>query len=123
LEGLYYEKGTKPTCFGFVDVRDVAEAHIRAMEHKDASGRYLLISSTGISYFELSQMLVLSGKFGQYKLPIKQDGSIANRPLYNNSKAQTELGLKLTPIETSVVDMANALIELDMIQQTKNSSL
>jgi dihydroflavonol-4-reductase len=39
--------GIMDLCWGFVDVRDVAKAHILGMERQNASGRYLLVNPNG----------------------------------------------------------------------------
>lgn len=59
--------GAPDLYFGFVDVRDVAKAHITALEKEDAEGRHLLAERTA-SIFVLVD--ILKEKFGKkYKLP------------------------------------------------------
>jgi len=104
-------------CFGAVDVRDIAEAHVRAAENPSASGRYLVTSPEAISNFELSQFIRNSGKFDQYNLPKENPTPVTIRLKYSNEKVKRELGLQLTPIDKAMVDMANALIELGLVQK------
>ena len=58
-----YKDGVPPTSFhGFVDIRDVALAHVRATEREEAKGqRYLLIGATfvrlSLSQFPRFKML------------------------------------------------------------------
>ncbi|GLQ29570.1 SDR family oxidoreductase [Litoribrevibacter albus] len=65
-------KGLFPTImtvnWGFVDVRDVAKAHILAMETPEASGRYLCANQS-MTMTELVQFLKDSG-YRNYRLPL-----------------------------------------------------
>lgn len=49
--------GVPDFCFGTVDVRDVATAHIRAAEMPDSHGRYILSSDRTVSFVEISRIL------------------------------------------------------------------
>jgi len=118
LDGTAASKGYGgPIAFPWVDVRDVAEAHFRAAENPKASGRYLLGSARGYSQFEIAQMLINSGKFSKYSIPTKEATAIVKRILIDNSKATKELGIEFTPVEKSVVDMADALVELGIVKK------
>ncbi|GAB5359915.1 hypothetical protein AAMO2058_000583100 [Amorphochlora amoebiformis] len=58
LNGKLKKSGVRPTCFGCVDVRDVAEGHIRALENKQARGqRFLLSSERGYNPLEFADIL------------------------------------------------------------------
>jgi len=117
LDGTAAKTGTKPNCFGCCDVRDVAKAHVLAAENPNAKGRYLLATPSAITLFELSQMLTTSGKFSQYPLPTKFAEPHKKRPKFNCTKVQKELGLVPTPIEKSLVDMAQSLIDLGIVSR------
>jgi len=113
----FFEGKFDQTCFGAVDVRDVAEGHIRAAENPSASGRYMLTSPAGVSNFELSQMIRNSGQFNQYNLPKENNNPAPVRLNYSNEKSKNELGIEYTPLEKSLVDMAHALIELGIVEK------
>ena len=66
LGGVY--PGIMNISWGFVDVRDVARAHIEAMERGDASGRYLCANET-LSMRELVEKMRALGYARGYKLP------------------------------------------------------
>jgi nucleoside-diphosphate-sugar epimerase len=100
---------------GVVDVRDVAEAHVRAIEHKSANGRYLLSSKEAVTDFELAQILAKSGEFPNVAFPEPFEEP-PPRKQFNTEKVQKELGLVYTPIDKTVVDMAKALISLGIVQ-------
>lgn len=57
--------------FGYVDVKDVALAHILGMEVKNASGNRYIISSEKMSWIEITQFLI--EKYPQFKINITFD--------------------------------------------------
>ncbi len=67
LKGKFY-MGAPELYFGFVDVRDVAHAHILALEKESAEGRHILAERT-MSLLDLTDMMkIIYGK--KYKLPL-----------------------------------------------------
>ena len=93
LEGKFYEEGTAAACFGAVDVRDVARAHVLALEVPAAAGqRFILSSAEAYSQLQLAQMLEL--EFADWPLPQKQKAVPQYCPRMDNSKAQKVLKLK-----------------------------
>jgi len=119
LDGTAFNAGVGgPYAFPPVDVRDVAEAHLRAAENPKASGRYILASSSvGITQLEYCQILQKSGKFDKYRIPNKEATPLLRRFRVDNSKVQRELGLKFRNIEESIVEMAVALIDLGIVKR------
>lgn len=107
-------EGTKRflrTCV--VDVRDVALAHILAIENPKAQGRYILGTRRPVQPSFVAQTL----KDAFPALPIdvaehKKHDYPQNPPdeVYDTSKAEKELGIKLRPVEDSLIDMAKALL-------------
>lgn len=118
-----FKFGAPELMFGFVDVRDVADAHILALESDDAHGRYLLAErTTGV--FEICQMI--KARFGsKYKLPSSKSPkfmlyligwmfglsfsyvrqNIGHHINLDNTKSKQQLGLTYTPLETTIADM------------------
>ncbi len=115
MTGKFAESGIPALCLGAVDVRDVALAHIAAAETPEANGRYVLCTSEGVSWFEMSQMIVKRGKYSKYDLPNKENGDPGIRPLYNCKKSEEELGITLRSIENSVFETIEALIDLGLV--------
>ncbi|KAL6060484.1 Tetraketide alpha-pyrone reductase [Balamuthia mandrillaris] len=113
LDGSVTE--TPNSCFGAVDVRDVAKAHILGMEKPEASGRFILSSPQGISQLELAKMLAEDTSLSNYPIPTKEKAPVVHRPAYSNEKAKQVLGLEFTPIPKSLSDMAHALIRLGLV--------
>ena len=118
-----YRMGAPELCLGFVDVRDVAAAHLLALENEKAEGRYILSERTA-SIMDLAQ--TVRQKFGsKYKLPLMKSPKLmlhlvgwlfgltskfisrnVGYPLkLNATKSKQDLGLKYTPLEQTVEDM------------------
>lgn len=119
--------GAPELYFGFVDVRDVAQAHILALEKEDAEGRHILVERV-MSFLDLSK--IIKDKFGKkYKLPIGKAPKwlikilggmfgVTAKFVQRNvgipikvdaSKSKKELGLNYRSMEESVIDMVQAI--------------
>jgi dihydroflavonol-4-reductase len=119
--------------WGFVDVRDVAHAHVLAMENKKAKGRYLCTSET-LSMSEVVSILREAG-YGNHKLPkLRMMGPVGNalvkalvitRPKgvrtfirthvgrsvqYDNTKIRQELGMTFRPVKESILAAVEDLL-------------
>jgi nucleoside-diphosphate-sugar epimerase len=125
--------GAPDLWFGFVDVRDVAHAHILALEDLSTEGRHILAERT-MSMMDFAQILRnLYGK--KYRLPKSTSPKWVMYlvgPLFgvtakfvsrnvgypiqlNASKSREKLKLTYTPIEKSIEDMVNQMEELKMV--------
>ncbi|OMO79579.1 NAD-dependent epimerase/dehydratase [Corchorus olitorius] len=98
------------TCV-FVDVRDVAHAHILAFELPSASGRYCLVERI-IHYLEA--LKILSELYPALGLQEKSEDLI-NKPLeptfqISNQKAK-DLGVNFIPVEVSLKETVESLME------------
>jgi dihydroflavonol-4-reductase len=126
--------------WGCVDVRDVADAHVRAMESPSASGRYLCVNEN-ISVREMAGFMRESGvrgkipslgmdnAFGTALLKVfsyfqpKGMGSymrshLGRVPAWDAGRIRRELGLKFRPIRTTVLDTLEDLRQRGLIQTT-----
>jgi nucleoside-diphosphate-sugar epimerase len=110
-----FEGKSDASCTGCVSVHDVAEAHVRALEIREAKGRYILACEESIPNIELSKKLVASGQFSQYPLPTKNDFPPPTILKFSHRKAEKELGLTFTPIADTLVEMGHALIQFGII--------
>ena len=90
------------------DVRDVARAHILAATIPAASGRYIVSEAASASPAFIAA--TLRQRFPQFDIPDGEDQP--SETTIDNSKATRELGLQLTPLAVSLVDMAVVLIAL-----------
>ncbi|CAN0862960.1 Phenylacetaldehyde reductase [Linum grandiflorum] len=104
---------TYPKCYYWsVDVRDVAEAHVRAFEIESASGRYCLVGSNA----DFPQVLrIIHQQYPMLDLPDKCEeiDSISKVAAFKASKKKSEegLGMKFIPLEVSLRDTIECLKE------------
>jgi nucleoside-diphosphate-sugar epimerase len=118
-----FKSGAPDLQFGFVDVRDVAEAHILGLENENIEGRHILAERTaGV----LDVVNIIRNEFGEkYKLPKKNAPKfllmmmgwmfgisrkfVKNNVGYplklNTTKSIEKLKLKYTPLEKTMKDM------------------
>nr|GMC82331.1 cinnamoyl-CoA reductase 1-like [Ipomoea batatas] len=101
----------------YVDVRDVANAHIEAFEVPSANGRYLLVGETMHS----SQVLKIVGQlYPSLALPEKCGRYGADLPIVPTYKVSQDkaksLGIKYTSIEVSLKDTIESLKEKSFLK-------
>jgi nucleoside-diphosphate-sugar epimerase len=97
----------------FADVRDVAKAHILAAETAEASGRYIVAASQTAPPHLVSSWL--RERFPEYAFHVpSNDDKEEPKAVVDNSKVQRELGLALTPVRRTVVDMVATLYALGL---------
>jgi dihydroflavonol-4-reductase len=99
--------------FGIADVRDVADAHVRAMAAPAAAGkRFIVVSDTPpMSYLELAGLL--RQRFGALadKAPTEEaPGDELPRLVIHNDRAKEELGWHPRPLEETIVDTVENLL-------------
>lgn len=118
-----YRFGAPELYFGFVDVRDVAKAHVLALENPNAKGRYIIAERVS-NFMEL--VTIINKNFpSQYKLPQMTAPkwllymvsplfglsprfvarNVGHRIAFNTNRSTQGLGLVYTPFEQTVVDM------------------
>lgn len=125
-----------PACprfhFGIVDVRDVALAHLRALDLPEASGRYIL-HNRGLWMREMAQ--IIAPRFPDYPVPTwpLPDVAVYVASLFDkrltfgflrrqlgwsaiidNSRSRRELGMEYRSIEETLVDTCQSFIDLGM---------
>lgn len=126
-----------------VDVRDVSEAHIRAMESDTASGRYICCSTEPmIHHRELSRLLTQEGfsptthdfsgsfmtKLFRVLSPIIPGGAagqfvqghIGNPMTPTGAKIVKELNMQFIPAEQSVIDTIHSMEKWGHITKAKS---
>ncbi|KAL3686919.1 hypothetical protein R1sor_013228 [Riccia sorocarpa] len=103
---------------GYVNVKDVALAHILAFETPTAEGRYLLAENV-LHYEEVVEILkkIAPG----YPLPSKMEGEGPKAPIYAVKHDKIEkLGIKLTTVEDSFVELIESLKENGYLSEQTN---
>jgi len=126
LKGAY--PGIVSLTWGFVDVRDVADAHVRAMETPSAKGRYICAGDTA-SMRVVVDLLRKNGWGERRKLPtLGLDNAIGDTivrmasylqprgvgsylrthigrvPRYDAGEIQHELGLQFRPLDQTILE-------------------
>lgn len=122
-----FATGAPDLSFGFVDVRDVAKAHMLAMDNAAAEGRFLLVSRTATM---LEMANILREEFGDaYKLPkttapkwllylmgwmfgvkpsfVRRNVGIPLK--VNTTRSREILGLEYIPLAQTFRDMVNQI--------------
>ncbi|CAN6483282.1 unnamed protein product [Victoria cruziana] len=95
--------------FGWVHVKDVAEAHILAFEDSSASGRYCLVEKVA-HYSEIVK--TLQELYPDYKLPTKCANDQPFAPTYQVSKEKAQkLGVNYIPLDVSLKETVESLKE------------
>ncbi|XP_065902382.1 uncharacterized protein [Dysidea avara] len=134
--------GEVPGCIDLavpiIDVRDVARAHIVAMENPECNGkRYLLVSESNVLFQTLCQMVnkefgPQGYKAGTMKIPkfvawvmSKFSGEmsliypgIGKRLTYVNDRMVNVLGIQPRDTEQSVIETGYSLIEFGLVKKT-----
>lgn len=102
--------------WSFVDVRDVALAHLRAYEVPQAGGQRFFLCKGNFSYQQMVDILREKVPEVRDRVPIGKPGSgFGGVELYktDSSKAQKILGIQFRELEESVVDAARSFLELE----------
>jgi nucleoside-diphosphate-sugar epimerase len=127
LRGVF-KMGAPPLCFGVVDVRDVAKAHVEAAIRPDAGGRHILVADSK-TFLEMAQILRtrlgdgypfptrLIPKFLLYLAGPSQgfswkyvSGNAGYRVDFDNTRSREQLGIEYTPVEDTLVQHAEQQI-------------
>ncbi|CAM9908459.1 unnamed protein product [Sphacelaria rigidula] len=129
--------GTPHLCLNVVDVRDVAEAIVRAMEKPEATGQRIVVSQSGVWMKDLAQAArpvfePLGYKPPRNNLPTPLlkivglvvpsvgsfSGSLGRFYDFDTSKAKTVLGMEFRRYQESFVDMCHSVIKHGILDKT-----
>ena len=104
--------------FGVADVRDVADAHIRAMTTPAAAGKRFLVLADGptISWLQLAR--ILRDRLGPLAVRVPTTEAPGDEPpdlVIHNDRARNELGWRPRPAETTIVETAESLRDLGLL--------
>jgi len=131
--------GVVDISMGVVDVRDVARAHIIAMEKPECDGkRFLLVSESNVPYQRICQ--VMNNEFvpqgykaaGKMKIPkfvawfLSKFNSqlraaypnIGKTVIYNTDRMTNVLGIQPIDADKSIIETAYSLVEFGLIPKT-----
>jgi dihydroflavonol-4-reductase len=119
-----------PVAFTVVDVRDVAEAHLRAMETPEAAGERFIIASEPMWVKDMAMALreafpALARRIPRREIPAglvrmiarflpgMQGRDVGVLPRMSNAKARQVLGIDFRSGREAVVEMGRSLIALN----------
>jgi nucleoside-diphosphate-sugar epimerase len=105
--------------FGVADVRDVADLHVRAMASPEAAGKRFLALADGptITYLQVAQML--RSRLGPLAERVPTEEAPGPEPralIIHNDRAKEELGWHPRPAETTIVETAESLRDLGLLE-------
>lgn len=107
---------------GGVDVRDVADAHISAQKCNNlGSGnnkglhRFILSNEKPISFLDYAKIAKSCPEFSQYSIPTEEHGEDDTGLIYSNERTRNILGIKFTPLETTIKEGLQSLIDFGIV--------
>lgn len=104
--------------FGVVDVRDVADIHIRAMLHPGAKGQRFIATADGSTTFaEINEVLRTDKNLPNGKLPDLSQVSLQPELIkkISNLKAKSVLSWNPRPKEETIIDTAESLFKFNLV--------
>ena len=114
--------------FPIVDVRDVAAAHIAAMEKSEAAGNRYILANRTIHITEFAKILRDEFQPQGYTIPSEEVPKSVEIPElkallgrsahYNNERMVKALGIQPRPVEQSLIDTCYSLIDLGLAEKT-----
>lgn len=113
LDGSFKKEIPDTGVFIWVDVRDLALAHVKAIELPEAGDKRFFITAGYFSNREIAE--IIRKNFPEYedKLPGKEvkGGDYPEGGLYkfDNSRTVKVLGIKFRSLEESIVDLVKSL--------------
>ncbi|XP_054798653.1 phenylacetaldehyde reductase-like [Prosopis cineraria] len=100
--------------FGWINVKDAANAHIQAFEIPSASGRYCLAER--VAYYS-DVVKILHELYPTLQLPEKCADDKLLMPIYQISKEKAKtLGIEFIPLEVSLKEIVESLKEKKFIE-------
>jgi nucleoside-diphosphate-sugar epimerase len=102
--------------FGFVDVRDVGEAHARAYESAEAAGQRYFTTGGGYTYQQICDIIRREFPEKRELCPKGNEGDASPYPdvyAVSNEKISRELGMKFRNLEETIRDQVREFIELE----------
>jgi len=94
----------------FVDVRDLALAHVRAIEREEAQGKRFFVTAGFYRNNDVADAIKKEFPELAEKLPEKYEADPKEFPFkIDNSRAKEVLGLEYRSLETSVTDLVRSL--------------
>ena len=110
-----YKAGLEPNRVLFwVDVRDLALAHVRAAERQEAGGKRFFVTAGEFGNEEVARVVIGAVPAAKQQLPAdlsagrRQEGG----PGFDNERTRTVLGVEFRGIQESIADTAASLRDI-----------
>ena len=104
-------------CYGIVDVRNVAEAHINALLRADkADGKRFILSDESFFFIDVANILREEFASKGYTIPDNEVGE-GKLITFDSSSTKQDLGINFIKIKKSVIEMTYKMIDLGMIEK------
>ncbi|TPX30951.1 hypothetical protein SmJEL517_g05623 [Synchytrium microbalum] len=100
----------QPSWMGFVDVRDVARAHIIALENPATAGQRYICCGTVKSFPEVATIL---SKMYPKEPVVAQNGEFPPVPRINTAKIEKEMDFSFIPFEQTLRETADQVLALE----------
>lgn len=117
IQGKWKSEIAPSGVFFWVDVRDVAAAHVAALERPEAGGKRFFTTAGKYSNREIFEIVLKNFPELKENLPgldVKGGGYTEQGPPgYDNSRATKELGINWIPLEKSIVDTVKSFKEVE----------
>jgi len=111
FNGTYGGKEMPGTIFpSYIDIRDLATAHVRALTAPEAKNKRFLIGGMPFSNTRMVEILRKNFPELEEKLPVGVDQAVV--PKIAAEPGNTALQMQFRPFEETVVDMAKAILAL-----------
>ncbi|KAI1115435.1 hypothetical protein F5Y14DRAFT_410558 [Nemania sp. NC0429] len=117
IAGRWKQEVPPTTMYLWVDVRDVAKAHVEAMERPEAGNQRFFVTTGLYNNREIADIVRKNFPPLADKLPAEgnsggdyPEGNIDNVYKYDNSRATKVLGIDWIPLEKSVTDTVQSLL-------------
>lgn len=96
----------------YVDVRDVALAHVKAIEVAEAGGKRFFVTAGFVNNREVADTIRETHPQLESKLPSKDGSSEPKAPAYgfDNSRSRELLGIQYVPFKKTVADTVDSLL-------------
>ena len=114
--------------FPVVDVRDVAAAHIAAMEKSEAAGNRHILTNRTLHIREFAKNIQEEFQPQGYTVPSQElpksveipelQSMLGKSVQYNNERMVKVLGIQPRPVEDSIVDTCYSLIDFGIAEKT-----
>jgi nucleoside-diphosphate-sugar epimerase len=105
--------------FGIADVRDIADLHILAMASPDAAGKRFLALADGptVSFLDIARVLRdRLGELGERVPTEEAPGPEVPNLVIHNDRARNELGWRPRTATTTIVETAESLRDLGLLE-------